>query len=321
MNSVLLKRGDVLTTKLTELTVEEVSIVDSPANGRPWSVIKNADGGAVAENADGSLVIDETAPAGPVRAAALAENVWKGISALETNLADPESEISKALDVNESARAEIWPGFSYISECMYAIECLLNSVDGTPFDGSLDHAIGSELCRIAYHFVDLSNSFGIDGMAAMAEMHQDMYPEESGTRVNVEMAKAGKGFGKRRMAKMGGALDSIGEAVGSLAELFEEMGGQREVIEMMEHGTGPRTKAVVLSDRLDTVEKAFDSGLAKLATLVSDSHTGLVTKIDGLRSSVNKAAPTSRQDMLPTYKVELAPVTKATGSDLPFGRD
>jgi hypothetical protein len=243
--------------KLVDIEVEEVSLVDKPANNRRFAVIKN-EGGEVVERDGDVLIIDRSVSSAAAAAAAAGSRFGAVFGAL--------ADVHKALDVNETARDVVNSSVGQVFWQLDRLYDLMNDVEGTYTEGSLDQAIGSELNALAGALMAMAGEFGVVQTPAPA-------PLEKG---DTDVVKAGA-----KMAKGNAALFSRGMA--ALHELAESVLGDDDMAKMC----GGRRFAKSADDAtaddtgidVETELQGIDEGLAAALILVK-AHSERIAELE-----------------------------------------
>jgi hypothetical protein len=269
------RRARKAQNKLKNLTVQEVSIVDRPANDHPFHLTKSE----TPVQVDGdSLVIDRSASAAATAALVAGQHF--------------SAAITKMLTVSEHGRQQV---HSYLGELYMRIDELCNilaNVDGNPMGGTLDSAIGQELAEIAGIFMKLATAFGATSIvepAAKADASDD-----------ADVSKAGRKMSKMNASRLRDAIVLLNELAQTvmpdeISGMYEKMyGGKFKKSDDASPAGGNLPAYIpgadVAAALADTVSK-FDNGLS--STL--DHVVALTQRVDALEARpVAKAAPARR---------------------------
>jgi hypothetical protein len=256
------------THELIDLTVEEVSVVDKPANNRPW-LIKS-----VTEDENGVLIVDADSEAkAPTKTATMCEKTWNAMGTLETALrTDPnDSPVAKMLNVNDAARSKV---FSYIDDIGYRMDDvlrLLSEAMGTPFEGSLDSAVGAELAAIGEKFRMMAENFGVTEPPAENAMEPVLMADG--------VSKAGRAMSRARMRKLAETAAYSNHLAQMLISLFHEVGGDDSLMDGVDLACGERRHKANGDDGLVT-KGHLDSRLSQILAAMADGHTSLIQRLN-----------------------------------------
>ena len=218
--------------ELTSLEVREVSIVDRPANGRRFSMIKNEDGDM---NGEQRIEIDlnETADGDPS-----AETTPDELGAVFKSLGETlgDEKITKALAISEDAKGEArkvlaraMRSINTAYDAMYSAE---TTEDSAPTDFS--KAVGSELVSIGAALAAMGKKLG--GSKAVktkknegGENAEDISFSDALVRVEEMITEVVRADVEKAGAKMAsGRLKAFETAITQLTKLLDELKGKQE---------------------------------------------------------------------------------------------
>lgn len=228
-------------TRLEDLVVHEVSIVDRPANGRPFSIVKADDMSTetvpVSQTENGDLVTktegaDNTPPVpaeqgGNPGIPSDGEQLSKGVISEIFGVAHAafgDERIAKGLDISPDVRSV---AFSEMRRIMRRIDTAMSvaSMAGSTPDGlavsEFQKMIGDELRAIAGVVNKIAGQFGA-GKSRTRKSEADVEYAKALEAIEgvlgEQIEKAGARMAKSR-------LDSFKKALGTLIKLYTESGG------------------------------------------------------------------------------------------------
>lgn len=214
--------------RLEDLLVEEVSIVDRPANKRPFLMVKSeaGHGAEVVPGSSGELVTDPAKPAAPAPAAPPTAPDPAVVAQVEKMMARIEKGLALAPDV----RREL---FSSLRDGMQRVHAVMNLADAAPVDyegtqqpSALVPLFASELSEAATAIAAAAKKMG--------KLTKNEPDPEPGVDIEKGLTSLVEGLEteiQKRGAKMSSArLGKFKEALGLLSKLLEELdaGGKVE---------------------------------------------------------------------------------------------
>lgn len=253
--------------RLEDLLVEEVSIVDRPANKRPFLMVKSegGHGAEVVPGSGGELVTDPAKPAPappaptptPAMDPAIADRVEKMLTRIE-----------KGLTLTPEVRREL---FNSLGEGMRRVHVVMNLADAaqTEYDGKEPSALAplfaTELAAAAASIAEVGKKIG-----KLAK--NDPSPDPDPSDVEKGLSSLVEGLEteiQKRGAKMSSArLGKFKEALGLLHKLLEELDNAAGNVKP-EKGRSPKQAAETPPAPAVPVEvtKALETATAVIETL------------------------------------------------------
>jgi hypothetical protein len=267
-------------TTLEGLEVHEVSIVDRPANLRPFLIVKSETGPELEVDASGNLttskVVDEpaTATAAPV------EKVEPVAPALEPTVV---VEVEKRLSIDPELRSLIFSSLGSITSRLNTVLYMADvaqSSNGEP--STLQPILAQELAEVAKAIADVAKKFSnvskaedvveigealatiakrVDGIDAMANGKEPVESEleEALKSLMTTVEKRGAKMAKGRLNQFKNAIELLGKILGEL------------------QGDGVE-KAIADSSEVESLRKqveARDAEIARLKAPVARSSNAL----------------------------------------------
>ncbi len=205
--------------KLEDLLVEEVSVVDRPANQRRFLVVKDeaGKGEEIQMGADGNLTTDDPSKDSkdPPPIADIFKTTGEGFA-----------ELQKRLTIDPDLRRDM---FRSLSESMGRLNSVLNSAefaqtdrDGAKGPSTLVPILSAEVAAVAKDLADMAKQLS-KGIAKKND--DDPEPETAAQEallkvveaVEAEVQKRGAKMSKARLAAFKGAMETLAKILGELA--------------------------------------------------------------------------------------------------------
>jgi hypothetical protein len=227
--------------RLQDLLVEEVSIVDKPANRRRFLAIKNEGvGSEVVEDDAGNMVADADAKTVDESAAPSTADLFKSIGG--------ELERIEKLSLSNSQRQLGLEGIDKALERLYraASQIDMSRLDDLPEASGLSKLIGNELAEVGKSILAMAGTFSSDPVVSD--------DEEEAVKVLTSLVegieKRSPRMGKKRFTQVKEALGVLSQIIGEL----ESMGAPGAPAEPEEEPAKKKPAKKTPAKKADTAE-------------------------------------------------------------------